>query len=1113
MPQVPTLLIGLGGIGSQVVDNIYSQIPVECRQRVVVHAFDTNINDIDKLAHLKGNITQTSANLTVGEYLNRAGASVKEWFPHNIQILHRKTLTDGAGQIRCVSRLAYHASIQRGGLNNLRQKLSTIFRASGEDTVSSVRIIIVSSMAGGTGSGIFLQTALYLREILAKDFGREAVIVRGAFLLPDTLVQSNVLDKSEWENVRANGYACFKELNAITKAASSGGAGSSTTIELEYKPGQQDGQGRQNHEITHDKLPYDFCFLYDYEDDKGHNLGDFSHYLKQMSNTLYLQLFSPLSGPHFSEEDNFIISLIENHGLNRYCGAGVSSLIYPYEDILTYCALSWSTEIISGQWRKLDKDYEIELQDYEAELQAGVSRAKPQIGKRYMSLLENYAAGEHNHPFFTPLHKSTCILDENGSFVASKTEKFIAAVEELISKVLDHDSELESAIHACKNFDEGKLKNKEYAQSEIEQMEINLEILQYQVFNKISEYKTLLIQRVLGEDCRMANCLGGDEDYRLNVWMMKRSEPLHPVAVRYMLYQIEDQLALKVKTLQATNSSIEKGIKGYEAIYDDHNTEEYVENAADRIRLALAQPLIQRIFENKFDEFIDEYRSGSASQLQKIKKYNTSKLQEKVFAELHHCVGKMLDGWQHYFFNLREVENSLRNELNRSSNEHEGNNDPSRLFVLATKDDKQRIWNELRPTLAIGGDLPEGICNSIYSGLYHRFCQTYLKRDSIFDTKWEEKSTEKMFRRDVLAWCRDTIREREKINLNLISALKVEGNDNIEHLAEKVKRLDNLAQPHIPSPPENSKTLHCWGIHPDALRVLTEQQQQSLLADSTKVIVNDAFSRYELHRYRSIYGLQACDLPKFQAEGAYYQAYKSRIDKLKKGTSVTPHLDKRWHLPAYMEDINPETTKEDVKKHNRAYMLGLIYGFVQRVKDDRQQVWEFQAKDSARKIVRVNGRAVQGGFYELYSALSFNPALVDDILDFTTIQEQIDPNKKFEDHPFYTGCLLVYQDDNQKINILDAIFSFVVEQPAQDLKNETVTVLLDFLQELENYFLQIYGSHQANTAMGKTSALINKLRKESFVYQEGKDDGLNGSAAYRDWRDKIDDYVKKNTSE
>ena len=356
MIQIPTILIGLGGLGSSVVDMIYGWIPPDKRGFVAVHTFDTNVNDISKLKNLnKENLTQTSTNWTVAEYLRMADASVKDWFPHEQTEILRKSLTDGAGQIRSVSRLAYRAAMESGKLGNLHNSINHIFRETGSSLTGSARVMIVSSLVGGTGAGIFLQTAMYMRDVLEYDFQRKNVLIRGAFILPDVLVLSNVIQGDEIENIRANAYAAVKELNAITKNASIENNPDKINIELEYKPNQVDAQGRLAHVITSRNLPYNFCFLFDFENTEKNNLKFIGNYINQVARATYLDLFSPMANDRFSKQDNQILSMIEHSGMSRYCGAGVSQLIYPYNDILQYFSLQWATGSLSNDWLKIDE--------------------------------------------------------------------------------------------------------------------------------------------------------------------------------------------------------------------------------------------------------------------------------------------------------------------------------------------------------------------------------------------------------------------------------------------------------------------------------------------------------------------------------------------------------------------------------------------------------------------------------------------------------------------------------------------------------------------------------------------------------------------------------------
>ncbi|MGB0840392.1 MAG: tubulin-like doman-containing protein, partial [Chitinophagales bacterium] len=407
MNHVPTILIGLGGLGSYIVDTIYGMIPKERRNFVAIHAFDTNVNDIAKLNNLKKeNITQTSTNWTVAEYLRMAenDSTVKDWFPMGQSELMRKSLTDGAGQVRVVSRLAYRAAMESGKLQNLHSSINHIFQETGGSTTSSARVMIICSLMGGTGSGIFQQTAMYMRDVLEQDFQRKNVLIRGAFLLPDTLVLTNTIKGNEIENIRANAYASIKELNAITRNASFDGE-NLTNIELEYRPQQVDAMGRLNHRITSNNLPFNFLFLFDFENTEKNNLKYFKNYINQVIRATYLDLFSPVSNDRFSKQDNQILAMIGSNGMARYCGAGVSSLVYPYEDMVYYYALKWGSESLSNEWLKVDEQFESDFRQYERDLKSGIPREKPRIGDRYRDILKQLATQQNPRPFFKLVHR------------------------------------------------------------------------------------------------------------------------------------------------------------------------------------------------------------------------------------------------------------------------------------------------------------------------------------------------------------------------------------------------------------------------------------------------------------------------------------------------------------------------------------------------------------------------------------------------------------------------------------------------------------------------------------------------------------------------------------
>ena len=67
-------------------------------------------------------------------------------------------------------------------------------------------MVIVSSLAGGTGSGLILPVALYLKNYLATKFQASANITRGFFILPEVFYEV-IRGQSERNNLRCNAYA------------------------------------------------------------------------------------------------------------------------------------------------------------------------------------------------------------------------------------------------------------------------------------------------------------------------------------------------------------------------------------------------------------------------------------------------------------------------------------------------------------------------------------------------------------------------------------------------------------------------------------------------------------------------------------------------------------------------------------------------------------------------------------------------------------------------------------------------------------------------------------------------------------------------------------------
>lgn len=1108
MSTVPTLLVGLGGIGSRVVDQVYGWIPPDRRDRIAIHAFDTNVNDIKKLKNIQGKVTQTSHDWTVGQYLYKADPSVREWFPHEIRLLHRKIMTEGAGQIRVVSRLAYRAAIETGKLSGLESQIAGMFRATGDSLIQSVRVMIVSSMAGGTGSGIFLQTAMYIRELLERVYGRQNVLVRGAFLLPDTLILTKLLDPEEWDEVRANGYASVKELDAITTNAS-GTDKNLSTIELEYRPNQTDSSGRPSFAITERHLPYDFVFFYDYENTAGENLGGFGNYINQVSKSIYLRLFSPMSNDLFSEEDNKIRNLVNTQGRSRYGGAGVASVIYPYRDIVEYCALRWAADSLSDQWLRIDREYLDELKQYEFDLHSGVQREKPALNDSYVRLFDLYGTEESPQSFFKKAYRSTRLIGEQGKLLAPKADQFLDAVDREIERVLQGDLALKQAEADCE-VDPGRLRDKRNAEQEVVRVEEALLSFKQQVDTAVTEHRNYLVNQIVARDCQSPASVEGQE-HRLNTWVLMKPEALHPVAVRYFLYQVQIRLADSIQTLSNDNEKLRQGIERYALIYDLDDTEA-VETAEDRIAMALRQPFFKALFDNQFKVFVETYEDRARGQRRSLMLFKSERLKELVYQGVLRAIGEMLEEWERYFRGLRDTRNNLLNELNRKAVEHEQTADPTRIFVLGDKKWKERLWEERRLTV-MDDDLPKGISSQIYIGQYRRYC---LKKEGEFLAEQKPEKVEEMFRKDVLGWCRNELSKDDDLNVNVVRALAREsrylgGEEPDPHIESVIQQLSRLARPLVPRV-ENTSQIDSWGAHEETMADLSERQKESLFGND--LVQDAAFSPYEIICYRSQYGMLASGFPKFSSgepewgmgRGLYFSAYEDRKKLLDyESNAVTPHLDKRWHKEAYLPDLNPRQVVVIEERIDRALLLGLTMGYLRVVVEDERRVWEFFGPGGSR-LVSFGGRNTPGEICSLHEALRHNTAIVDQILDLFTAHREEDVRKHGTDislHRFLKGCEKAPYDPDAS-NIVETILRYSCGAPHDAaLPARGDRLISQTLKEVGSYYLFFYGGPEGprdTQARREAAEMIRKLVQSSPAYTTADAQ----SSRYLEWQHLIE---------
>ncbi|MDR3641987.1 MAG: tubulin-like doman-containing protein [Humidesulfovibrio sp.] len=140
---------------------------------------------------------------------------IEAWCPLTGEIVKDLNLVDGAGQLRAVSRL-YFYDVYPTVRDNIQQKLNSL-KANRSNQAqldrlglkvdnARVRIVVVGSCAGGTGSGSFLDFGWLAKVLATKIFGG------GNYDVQLMLFTPRGYEKANADRTKANGYAALMEL-------------------------------------------------------------------------------------------------------------------------------------------------------------------------------------------------------------------------------------------------------------------------------------------------------------------------------------------------------------------------------------------------------------------------------------------------------------------------------------------------------------------------------------------------------------------------------------------------------------------------------------------------------------------------------------------------------------------------------------------------------------------------------------------------------------------------------------------------------------------------------------------------------------------------------------
>lgn len=991
MPIAPTLILGLGGTGSQIVERVAQKVRESesgQSERIAFVVFDTDINDLGRIRQESPEIytVQTSTRNTVGEYLGINTNARDNWFPVN-EMMNRKTLTEGAAQVRAISRLAFDTTLKSGNLTPLHRAIDQLFRIDKDQEEQSLRVIITSSLAGGTGSGIILSVAMYLANYLKAKFPKAKAITRGFFVQPDVFYLV-IPGTEEQANLQVNAYAAVRELDAFLMKGDNTLAPQYDNLAFQFPRIGADGVEPVN------AMPYDFCFLFDAKSKTGGGLDSFASYLDHAATCIYTQSIGPMSKKSNSREDNVLREVIKNDGRNRYAGAGASRLVYPWQHVREVTGYRWADQALSTQWLQFDNQFKERQQALLKQRENGYAARDLDRGAEFIAAVDVAAANKE--PFAKAVQSQCLIYDADGLSVnGHQWQLYVDALAEHVGRTAELSSDsaerdqLSMTVAGLTETTDGAAYTdafvalERHMRLEERRAEEQAGVLGYSLFK--SDRPAVTKEK---------------HAHQLETYLRDRGtgDFVHPVSARYFLYQTLRTLQAQLHAVQEDLDKSREYFKNFEERnFDDPSTDDVVETADS---YATRKKTIVEKITRKPGADKQALADSLTKYLPNTDNYRDQIMLSAVFTDAIDYVSGLCAAFENFFVSLDGNLKRLRSKVEQERTKFDDLKGSTTRYVLATSECLDSLYESmpyLGGVTSVDSDLAEGIYNKVRA--YHMLTD---EKDEGFFRDLYNKTILGYFAEQVMATY------GEQIKMDIIEALEREyriqernfEEANVRHyVASEIEKAKRLAAPFIEQPlGEERHPIEACAYNP-AIEGDADPKRKSLVSE---LLGNyggerdEEISAQEILFYNAIYGIRARDLSKFapsresaterRPAGEYFTAYFSLVSGIKPAVGetkvITPHIDRRWHSISALPDLDDDNQAAQRYRINQALLLGLACKRIEwsQAATGSSNVYRFKSSSGRDEDFVVSNGTPCDQFYEVVDALTINAVAVADIL-------------------------------------------------------------------------------------------------------------------------------------
>ena len=1132
----PTLLIGIGGIGGQIVHAVYDAMSEYDRSRVEMLVMDTNINDLDAFIGTSIHYIQTSENRTVQGYLE-ANNAYAEWFPVN-PLINAKNLSQGAGQIRSVSRLGALASKAEGRFDTIEHAVDRLLTNHGDTLERAARVMIVGSATGGTGSGLGVQLPFYVRNVLASR-NVPNVLVRGLFLMP-SLTEDVQDTEAKKHAVNVNGYAFLKEVNAFYHAQMAVAEDNVLRIE-EYVPGLKtlaDG-GKQLASAA--PVPYDFLFLVEKFGERG-MIGGLEDYIARSAQMVINQLFSPVAARGFSAEDNLITSSVPTGGMNRYCGSGISNAIYPKEEVVRYCTVRYAGEMIKGYWLQIDDEF-TRRDEQQRRMRKTDSTLDPlDRGETYCKIFDDMCDPNQNQVSseVAALHGELNVrvmkeeTVEGGA--TQEVPEELPVIDCLVEDIKNHlfDVYTKTGIHkeadGC-HMNPIKMQKRKAIQGEIAHKMDLLGQFRASSEKKISALVLSTAEAILPSDLKLAQGTSKDAKHNIYVSLCEK----HPIIARYLLYKLRNQLRLE----KQESDNVLSSFYGRKSIFTKDYFKEEGESESKIIHRESPREAVSRTPAGMFawagfpsgdyTGLVDKIIKDAAAEANRIRTTAEHTLKSTVYRIVLERLDALIELYEMFFEELRDIMEKKGEEAKRlepGKGSDMGGDYKGDKYICCNTKCKQALYDQFKSSLTESElEMSDEVKHGFFDQMFGEYVTRLVEKEN--PTKYvTHLSLSQLFEQGILEPITAQFQKKgfRHLDMSILEAIEKQfqiekrmSRDNTEkkeynlalqqYITDLCESLRVLAVPYLSYDVQvagynsGGKLAYTWGLNHSAVaryqsgtieQGVNKQDLKDMFEKEETALADESFSPYQLVCYAAIYDLRVENCRMYRVGAKAEVCYRDRLENVSNQAYVInnekdgylevihPHLDCRWHEHAYLPELMGDDEEKQCKNTRLAFLFAVCTGRCNYELDHTEylECWRYLRNEATRPTaVFVDGKELKTkSIYSLYKAFDRNRVIVNDMMEYLEAEKEkalaTRPEAGITEAHLLTHPLLLALMGKSENSRNVLDLLYVLQQDSGDA-NEIDRIMSALVDYIYDYCYKMANEHKH-----KAEAMSQTVRKE-----------------------------------